>query len=94
MVKCSFCGTQLLEGKGKIYAKKDGTTYHFCSNKCEKNLVGLKRKPSKTKWTNAHNKLKKTLITAKEHEKNDLSKTTTPVKNKTQKTTKTNKREK
>jgi large subunit ribosomal protein L24e len=71
MVRCSFCGEELAIGKGKIYAKKDGTTYHFCSNKCEKNQIVLKRKPAKTKWTNAHNKLKKTMLTAKEQEKTE-----------------------
>ena len=65
MVKCSFCGTELKIGSGKIYAKKDGTTFHFCSNKCEQNLNVLKRKPVKTKWTADYNKLKKTLIIAK-----------------------------
>jgi large subunit ribosomal protein L24e len=69
MVKCNFCGNDLPLGGGKIYAKKDGSTYYLCSNKCEKNLIMLKRKPVKTKWTQAHNKLKKTLLTAKEHEK-------------------------
>jgi large subunit ribosomal protein L24e len=69
MVKCNFCGIELPLGGGKIYAKKDGTAYHFCSSKCEKNLIELKRKPVKTKWTAAHNKLKNTLKAAKEHEK-------------------------
>ncbi len=75
MVKCSFCGQDLPQGGGKIYAKKDGTTFHFCSNKCEKNLVFLKRKPAKTKWTNAYNKLKTTMKTAKEHEKTSKEET-------------------
>lgn len=65
MVKCSFCGDELPQGGGKIYAKKDGTTFYFCSNKCEKNLIGLKRKPVKTKWTNQYQKLKKTLMASK-----------------------------
>ena len=62
MVKCSFCGEEIREGIGKLYAKKDGSTSYFCSNKCEKNLIVLKRKPIKTKWTNAYNKMKKTLL--------------------------------
>ena len=71
MVKCSFCGKELPAGGGKLYAKKDGTTYHFCSNKCEKNLIVLKRKPVKIKWTAAYNKLKQTLLSSKEHEKKE-----------------------
>jgi large subunit ribosomal protein L24e len=71
MVKCSFCGEDLPQGGGKLYAKKDGSTFYFCSNKCEKNLIVLKRKPVKTKWTNAYNKLKSTLLLAKENEKKE-----------------------
>jgi large subunit ribosomal protein L24e len=71
MLKCSFCGENLEQGSGKIYAKKDGTVFYFCSGKCEKNLIVLKRKPVKTKWTLAHNKLKKTLIASKEHSKKE-----------------------
>ena len=71
MVECNFCGEKVELGKGKIYAKKDGTSYTFCSNKCETNLIELKRKPVKTKWTNAHHKLKSTLRGAKEETKGD-----------------------
>lgn len=69
MVKCSFCGKDIPEGTGKIYAKKDGNISYFCSNKCEKNVLLLKRKPIKTKWTNAYNKMKKTLQTSAKIEK-------------------------
>jgi len=61
MVKCSFCGIDIPEGTGKIFAKKDGSISYFCTNKCEKNMIQMKRKPIKTKWTNAYNKMKKTL---------------------------------
>lgn len=62
MVKCSFCGIEIPEGTGKLFAKKDGSTSFFCTNKCEKNAILLKRKPVKTKWTAAYNKIKKTLL--------------------------------
>ncbi|MFH1587298.1 MAG: 50S ribosomal protein L24e [Candidatus Diapherotrites archaeon] len=58
MVKCSFCGEDISKGTGKIYGKKDGTTYHFCSSKCEKNQLKLKRSSRKTKWTKIHHDLK------------------------------------
>lgn len=58
MAKCSFCGIEIARGTGKIYAKKDGTVYWFCSMKCEKNLLKLRRTPAKFKWTEAHEKLK------------------------------------
>jgi len=75
MVKCNFCGETLPQGGGKIYAKKDGTTYHFCSGKCEKNLIEMKRKPVETKWTTAHNKHKQTMLSAKGEKKEDASET-------------------
>jgi len=71
MVECNFCGKTIKLGQGKIYAKKDGTSYNLCSNKCEKNLIELKRKPVKTKWTNTHHKLKATAQSAKVEKKGD-----------------------
>lgn len=65
MVKCSFCGGEVALGGGKLYAKKDGTAFFFCSTKCEKNLVKLGRKPTKTKWTEAHKKKKEGTMAAK-----------------------------
>jgi large subunit ribosomal protein L24e len=48
---CSFCGNEIEPGTGKIYVKRDGTLYHFCTNKCQKNLLKLKRVPRRVKWT-------------------------------------------
>lgn len=50
MVKCTFCKEELIPGKGKMYVKKDGKIFYFCSMKCEKNMLKLKRKPAKQKW--------------------------------------------
>jgi len=69
MVKCSFCGSEVKLGGGKMFIKKDGTAFYFCSNKCEKNQMALGRKPLDTKWTEAHHKLKETLLSAKGKEK-------------------------
>lgn len=66
MVKCSFCGSDLPVGGGKMYVKREGTVFYFCSNKCEKNQTHLGRKPIKTKWTESYIKLKKTLMSAKD----------------------------
>ncbi len=66
MVKCNFCGKTIEKGTGKIFAKKDGTMYNFCSGKCEKNFIKLKRKPAKTKWTEQGRKIKETMKKAKE----------------------------
>ena len=54
MAKCTFCGNELERGTGKMFVKADGKIYYFCSNKCEKNLLKLKRKPIKVKWTNLY----------------------------------------
>ncbi|MGE0015766.1 MAG: 50S ribosomal protein L24e [Candidatus Methanomethylophilaceae archaeon] len=51
MRRCSFCGTDIEPGTGKMYVKRDGTVLFFDSNKCYKNMVELKRVPRKTAWT-------------------------------------------
>jgi len=39
------------KGTGKMFIKTDGKILYFCSTKCEKNLLKLKRKPREHKWT-------------------------------------------
>jgi large subunit ribosomal protein L24e len=51
---CSFCGASIEPGTGKMYVKKDGTTYLFCGNKCSKNMIEMGRVPRKTTWTAAY----------------------------------------
>lgn len=48
--KCSFCGEILEPGTGKLFVKKDGSSYYFCSSKCECNFE-LGRLPRRTVWT-------------------------------------------
>ncbi|HDD70599.1 MAG TPA: 50S ribosomal protein L24e [Candidatus Woesearchaeota archaeon] len=50
MPKCSFCRKDIPPGTGVMLVKKDGKTLYFCSSKCEKNLLKLKRKPQNQKW--------------------------------------------
>lgn len=59
MAKCSFCGSTLEPGTGKMFVKKDGRILHFCSRTCEKQLLKLGRVPRETKWTAEAQKLKK-----------------------------------
>ncbi len=47
---CSFCKEELKPGTGKMLVKNDGSILYFCSSKCEKNMVKLKRNPRKVKW--------------------------------------------
>ncbi|MGZ4949811.1 MAG: 50S ribosomal protein L24e [Halobacteriota archaeon] len=48
--KCSFCGGARELGTGTMFVKRDGTIFHFCSSKCEKNYR-LGRVPRRTVWT-------------------------------------------
>ncbi len=57
-MKCTFCNERIEEGKGKMYVKTDGKIFYFCSLKCEKNMIKLKRKPRETKWTMTYQKIK------------------------------------
>ena len=59
MVKCTFCGKNIPAGTGKMYVKKDGKIFYFCSNKCEKNMIKLGRKARTTGWTNEYHNVKK-----------------------------------
>ncbi len=65
-MRCSFCGEQIPQGTGTIYGQRDGTVYTFCSKKCEKNQLVLKRKPQKVKWTQRYIEEKKIKIHGKE----------------------------
>ncbi|MFW6272544.1 MAG: 50S ribosomal protein L24e [bacterium] len=56
MDKCDFCGTTIPSGTGKMFVKKDGKVINFCSNKCEKNMLKLNRKPWNINWTEASKK--------------------------------------
>ena len=48
---CSFCDNPVAKGSGTMLAKNDGTILWFCSSKCKKNGLVLKRDPRKIKWT-------------------------------------------
>jgi len=51
MATCTFCGEDIKKGTGKIFVKKDGKILNFCSTKCERNMLKLKRKPIATRWS-------------------------------------------
>ena len=74
MVNCSFCSFEVKKGTGTLYAKKDGTTYNFCSSKCRKNQLGLGREGRRIKWTKTSRlfkamEAKKAAVTTKEQKK-------------------------
>ncbi len=48
-MKCSFCGTDIRRGTGKMFVKNTGELSYFCSSKCEKNNA-MGRNSKKLKW--------------------------------------------
>lgn len=64
---CSFCNNQMAKGTGFMYVLKDGTILSFCSQKCKKNLLFLKREGRLLKWTN------KTAVLRREREEEKKS---------------------
>ena len=59
MVKCFFCGKDGNSFKGIHLIKNDGTIAYFCSSKCRKNALKLKRDKRRVRWTAAFKELKK-----------------------------------
>ena len=57
-MKCSFCGAEIPAGTGKIVVLSDGSYLAFCSNKCEKNYLKMKRSPQRIKWTSGYHEEK------------------------------------
>ena len=51
MTKCSFCKSVMEPATGTMYVKTDGKILYFCSMKCEKNMLKLKRTPRYMKCT-------------------------------------------
>ncbi len=55
MRTCSFCGENIEPGTGKMFIRKDGTIFYFCSSKCQNN-AHLGRVPRRVRWTQAGRK--------------------------------------
>jgi len=61
MTNCSFCGSAIEPGTGKMYIRKDGTVFHFDSAKCQRNQVQLGRVNRHVRWTGAAAQAKATV---------------------------------
>lgn len=48
-----------------MYVRNDATTFWFCSAKCRKNSLELKRDPRKLKWSRAGARAVKSMPTQK-----------------------------
>ena len=53
MVKCFFCGKDESPHKGLHLIRNEGSIIYFCSSKCRKNTLNLKRDKRRIKWTEA-----------------------------------------
>jgi large subunit ribosomal protein L24e len=53
MVKCVFCGKDEFLHKGLHLITNSGDTKYFCSSKCRRNALKLKRDRRKVRWTEA-----------------------------------------
>ena len=47
MAKCSSCSSEIRKGTGMMYVFKTGEINYFCSTRCYKNKIILKRKLNK-----------------------------------------------
>ena len=54
MTKCFFCGREESLHKGVHLIKNDGNVEFYCSSKCRKNSLKLKRDKKRLKWTEAY----------------------------------------
>lgn len=54
MTKCVFCGREEQYFKGLHLIQNNGEISYFCSSKCRKNALKLKRDKRKLKWTLAY----------------------------------------
>ncbi|MDD1658597.1 MAG: 50S ribosomal protein L24e [Methanomicrobiales archaeon] len=54
---CSFCGETVEPGTGKMFVRKDGAIFYFCSTKCQNNYR-LGRVPRLVAWTKTGRKAK------------------------------------
>ena len=63
-MNCTFCGSEVVPGTGKMYVRRDGTVYHFCKAKCQRNMVGMGRVNRHVGWTKAYAEHKGDRMTA------------------------------
>ncbi len=85
---CTFCSKKIEKGTGLIHINRAGKALNFCSSKCRRNQLDLKRKPRKVKWTKTYREEKEIRVRAQ----TPVKETQTPVKE-TQTTVKEKKEE-
>lgn len=53
MPKCVFCGKDKDAFRGLHLIRNDGSITYFCSSKCRRNALNLKRDKRKVRWAEA-----------------------------------------
>ena len=48
--RCSSCGRDVALGEGIMLVRNDGTVHYYCSSKCRKNALILRRDARRFKW--------------------------------------------
>jgi len=75
---CTFCGGVIEPGTGRMYIKKDGAVFQFCTSKCFKNMVELGRVPRRTTWTRHYEREKGVRVKGVPEEKRKAKKVKAP----------------
>ncbi|HIG96121.1 TPA: 50S ribosomal protein L24e [Candidatus Woesearchaeota archaeon] len=70
-MKCTFCGSELERGTGKMFVYTDGRVAYYCSHKCEKNELKLKKRARDTRWTDAYRREKQMALSEKAGKKSE-----------------------
>ncbi len=47
---CSFCKREIPRATGLLFVRRDGSMLRFCSSKCKRNMLVLKRDPKYQRW--------------------------------------------
>jgi large subunit ribosomal protein L24e len=47
---CDYCGRVIEPGTGIMFVTKRGQVLWFCSSKCYKNFLKLRRRPDRLEW--------------------------------------------
>lgn len=51
---CTFCGKEQEDFMGTYLFKNDGSTHYYCSSKCYKSHLKLRRDRKRVAWTQAY----------------------------------------
>lgn len=88
-MNCNFCGHGIERGTESIYVTQRGKALYFCSSKCGKNMLKLKRKQMRVKWTDKYREEKsiriKGITTSEKGEEKTIEKTEEEVEKKPRK---------